>query len=97
MKKLCDLGPDFIFANAYGHLRLGLESRQSLFPAWPMGGMDRIAHSIEDFEAGETMMALWLVTCGLAPATVGALVTPKIRGRRPNPHGALAPENFKFH
>jgi hypothetical protein len=31
VKELCDLEPDFVFANAYGHSRLGLESRQSLF------------------------------------------------------------------
>jgi citrate synthase len=55
VKELCDLEPDFIFANAYGHLRLGLESRQSLFPLGRSVGW--IAHSIEQFEAGETMRA----------------------------------------
>jgi citrate synthase len=55
VKELCDLEPDFIFANAYGHLRLGLESRQSLFPLGRSVGW--IAHSIEQFETGETMRA----------------------------------------
>jgi citrate synthase len=55
VKELCDLEPDFIFANAYGHSRLGLESKQSLFPLARSVGW--IAHSIEQFEAGETMRA----------------------------------------
>ena len=55
VKELCDLEPDFIFANAYGHLRLGLKSQQSLFPLGRCVGW--IAHSIEQFEAGETMRA----------------------------------------
>jgi len=55
VKELCDLEPDFIFANVYGYLRLGLESKQSLFPLGRSVGW--IAHSIEQFEAGETMRA----------------------------------------
>jgi citrate synthase len=55
VKELCDLEPDFVFANAYGHLRLRLESKQSLFPLGRSVGW--IAHSIEQFEAGETMRA----------------------------------------
>jgi citrate synthase len=55
VKELCDLEPDFVFANAYGHSRLGLESKQSLFPLGRSVGW--IAHSIEQFEAGETMRA----------------------------------------
>jgi citrate synthase len=55
VKELCDLEPDFVFANAYGHSRLGLESRQSLFPLGRSVGW--VAHSIEQFEAGETIRA----------------------------------------
>jgi len=55
VKELCDLEPDFIFANAYGHSRLGLESNQSLFPLGRSVGW--IAHSIEQFEAGEITRA----------------------------------------
>ncbi|MGA9721670.1 MAG: citrate/2-methylcitrate synthase [Candidatus Binatus sp.] len=65
VKELCDLEPDFIFANAYGHLRLGLESKQSLFPLGRSVGW--IAHSIEQFEAGETMRASESYT-GLLPS-----------------------------
>jgi citrate synthase len=55
VKELCDLEPDFVFANAYGHSRLGLESRQSLFPLGRSVGW--VAHSIEQFEEGETVRA----------------------------------------
>jgi citrate synthase len=55
VKELCDLEPDFVFANAYAHSRLGLESKQSLFPLGRLVGW--IAHSIEQFEAGETTRA----------------------------------------
>jgi citrate synthase len=64
VKELCDLEPDFIFANAYGHLRLGLASQQSLFPLGRSVGW--VAHSIEQFEAGETMRASESYT-GLLP------------------------------
>jgi citrate synthase len=65
VKELCDLEPDFVFANAYGHSRLGLESKQSLFPLGRAVGW--IAHSIEQFEAGETMRASEFYT-GQLPA-----------------------------
>ncbi len=65
VKELCDLEPDFVFANAYAHSRLGLESKQSLFPLGRLVGW--IAHSIEQFEAGETMRASESYT-GLLPA-----------------------------
>ena len=55
VKELCDLEPDFVFANVYGHLRLGLEFKHSLFPLGRSVGW--IAHSIEQFEAGETTRA----------------------------------------
>jgi citrate synthase len=54
VKEICDLEPDFVFANAYGHSRLGLESNRSLFPARSVGW---IAHPIEQFEAGEATRA----------------------------------------
>jgi len=47
--------PDFVFANAYGYLRLGLDARRSLFPLGRSVGW--IAHAIEQFEGGEVMRA----------------------------------------
>jgi citrate synthase len=69
VKELCDLEPDFIFASVYAHLRLGLESKQSLFPLGRSVGW--IAHSIEQFEAGETMRASESYT-GQLPVLKGA-------------------------
>jgi citrate synthase len=51
VREICDLEPDFIFANIYGYQRLGLDSRQSLFPLGRSAGW--IAHAIEQFESGE--------------------------------------------
>jgi citrate synthase len=50
-KEMCGLEPDFILANVYGYMRLGLTARQSLFPLGRSVGW--IAHSIEQYEAGE--------------------------------------------
>ncbi len=55
VRELCDLEPDFVFANAYGYARLGMTSDQSLFPLGRSVGW--IAHSIEQFEAGEATRA----------------------------------------
>ena len=65
VKDLYDLEPDFVFANAYGYLRLGLDARHSLFPLGRSAGW--IAHSIEQFEAGEALRATETYT-GLLPS-----------------------------
>jgi citrate synthase len=51
VQELCGLKPDFVFANTYFLSRIGLDSKRSLFPLGRAVGW--IAHSIEQFQAGE--------------------------------------------
>ena len=53
VKDLCGLQPDFVFANTYFLSRIGLKPTRSLFPLGRAVGW--IAHSIEQFQAGEAM------------------------------------------
>jgi citrate synthase len=53
VRDLCGLEPDFVFANTYFLSRIGLDPRRSLFPLGRAVGW--IAHSIEQFQAGEAM------------------------------------------
>jgi citrate synthase len=52
-QELCGLHPNFVFANTYFLSRIGLDPTRSLFPLGRAVGW--IAHSIEQFQAGEAM------------------------------------------
>ncbi|MEI9886097.1 MAG: citrate/2-methylcitrate synthase [Rhizomicrobium sp.] len=53
VREFCDREPDFVLALAYGHRRLGVDGRNSLFPLGRSVGW--IAHAIEQFETGESL------------------------------------------